>query len=133
MTDPTSVFIGGFLDGLLAGEFGGQAVVDASFTLKDASGTALGGDSFDSQVTSPVGGSVSDSVQHLLSFDTLLTPGETYEVFSTMTVEANPNGGTAQAIFNSSWEVAISGLPVPEPATLGLLLGELVVISHRRR
>ena len=131
-SDPTLVYIGGWLDGLLAGEFGGEASVEASVTLIDASGAPLGADSFTRDVTAPIDGADSDNVHRLLLLEAMLAPGETYAVSSTLAVAATANGGTAQAIFDNSWEVAISG--IPEPATLTLLaLGGLAVPRRRRK
>ena len=134
LSDPATVYLGGWLDGLLEGESSGEAAVEASFTLKDASGNPIGGDDFRLVLTSPGDGSDSADVHELLSFDALLTPGETYQLSSTVTVEAVPNGGAAQALFDNSWDVAISGTPIPEPATLSLLaLGALSLVRRRRR
>lgn len=132
LSDPTSVYIGGWLDGLLAGEFGGEASVEASVTLSDASGDPLGNESFTRDLTAPIDGADSDNIHQFLLLEAMLTPGETYVVSSTLSVAATANGGTAQAIFDNSWNVAISG--TPEPATLTLLaLGGLTVLRKRRR
>ncbi len=140
-TEPVEVFIFALLDGFLVGDNLGEASVQASLSLTDTGGNALGGDNANIAAESELGQLVEVDVAEFLSFSAFLTPGVDYILESSLTVNARGNGGAGRALFDNSFEYALSGedvnpFAIPEPSTLiifGIGLAGLAVGRRRRR
>ena len=136
-SDPTEVFVTAILDGRLLADNQGRSSVDALFRLLDAAGNPVPGasDSWDHLLTTNLGEQSDVMVHETLGFSALLTPGMTYYLESELSIMADANGfnGAGRAFFDNTFEVILSGQPIPEPASLALLgLGATPLIRRRR-
>ena len=136
-SDPQTVFLGGLLEGLLAADNGGDALVDAELLLLDASGAVIGSDSYQADVNPGIGFLTNAPVIEELAFDALLTPGESYTLTSRLRVAASsPLGGAGRALFADTFDVTLSGEPIvgiPEPSTLWLGGLAILFAAWRKR
>ncbi len=135
LTDPTEVFISALLDGYLQADNGGTSKVDATFRILDASGVQVGSafEQYTEEIITAFGQDQDADVSEALQFSETLTPGETYQLESTLSVWADAKSelGGARAFFDNTFEVTLSG--IPEPTSIALLSLAGITLFTRRR
>ena len=134
-TDPLTVFLNGTLEGQLLSDNLGKADVTASIEILDLNGVSLGNYSKKVSVNSLLGSQHNADVFEQIGIAVELTPGQTYEMVSTLTVFADGGlSGGARAFFDNTFVAEFGETLLPEPATLSLLvLGGLVLLKQKRK
>ena len=121
-TEPTEVYLIGYLNGFLHATDGGYARVNTSLALFDADGNRLADAVQFFDVTAPFGG-VDEEYFNIrpVWISATVIPGEGYEFVSSLEVYARKGAylSTARAMFDNTFTVELSGV-VPEPATVTL-------------
>lgn len=130
---PSTLYVGGLLDGTLEAGPDAVASVLASVLIRDTSGNELAkatwplsvGDGF------PLSGLV--PVHEYVYCQASLMPGTTYEISSSLEVYAKSGpGGGALSSFADSFTVRISGTEIPEPSTVLLVIPGALLLGIRR-
>ena len=134
-TDPLTVFLNGTLEGQLFSDNLGKANVTATIAILDLNGTTLGTYSKKVSVSSLFGSQHDADVFEQMGISVELTPGQVYEMTSTLTVFADGGlAGGARAFFDNTFIAEFGETLIPEPASLSLLaLGAVALWQRRRR
>jgi len=134
-TDPLTVFLNGTLEGRLLSDNLGKAHVIAKIEILDLGGVSLGRFSKKVSVNSLFGSQHNADVFEQIGIAVELTPGQTYEMLSTLTVLADGGlQGGARAFFDSTFTAEFGDTLVPEPTSLTLLaIGAVTLLRRRRR
>ena len=134
-TDPLTVFLNGTLEGRLLSDNLGKAHVIAKIEILDLGGVSLGRFSKKVSVNLLFGSQHNADVFEQIGIAVELTPGQTYEMLSTLTVLADGGlQGGARAFFDSTFTAEFGDTLVPEPTSLTLLaIGAVTLLRRRRR
>jgi len=133
--DPLTVILNGMLEGRLLSDNLGRADVTAVIEILELNGTSLGRYSKKVSVNSMFGAQHNAEVIEQMGISVELTPGETYEMVSTLTVFADGGlSGGARAFFDNTFTAEFGETLLPEPASLTLLaLGAVTLLRRRKR
>ncbi len=130
-TGGVDLFFNAALDGQLLSDNGGLASVLATVAVNQIDGPALGSVSRTFDVQSAAGSPDNVGVDSAFTLELALQAGVTYELVTSLTVTAdNTAGGTAEALFDNTFTVAIDTVAIPEPAAA---LAVLPWLATRRR
>ncbi len=128
----TDVFINTLLEGQLNTDGGGTASVLAKVTVLGDAGI-IDEVTRTFQANSSVGVPDNVTVNSAFALTLSLNAGQSYELVTEMQVTANDNGGTAEALFDQTFEVMFGSTAVPEPASFVLCaIGGMFFITRRR-
>ncbi|MCI0333917.1 MAG: choice-of-anchor E domain-containing protein [Planctomycetes bacterium] len=135
--DETLVFINGVLDGLLRADGGGRAEAVGVIELYTGSGSPI--DRIERFVYAD-SRDMNNSLNQLRARERFgllinLIPGNVYELRTQMRLLADPRGaGSALADFSNTFDVELSGEPIPEPGTAsGLISAVAASLAFRCR
>jgi hypothetical protein len=133
-SDPMTVFLNGTLEGQLLSDNLGRAKVTAKIEILDLDSVSLGSYSKEVSVNSLWGSQHNADVFEQMGIAVELTPGETYEMLSTLTVFADGGlSGGARAFFDNTFTAEFGETLLPEPTSLMLLaLGAGAMLRRRR-
>ena len=132
-TDPLTVFLNGTLEGQLLSDNLGKADVTAKIEIFDLNGTLLGRASKKVAVNSMLGSQHNADVFEQLGIAVELTPGQTYEMVSTLTVNADGGlSGGARAFFDNTFTAEFGETLLPEPTSMLLLAFGGAAMLRRR-
>jgi streptogramin lyase len=121
-TEPLTVFLNGTLEGQLLSDNLGRAKVTAKIEIFDLDGLSLGSCSKEVSVNSLFGSQHNADVFEQFGIAVELTPGQTYEMLSTLTVFADGGlSGGARAFFDNTFTAEFGETLIPEPTSLMLL------------
>jgi hypothetical protein len=134
-SDPLTVFLNGTLEGQLFSDNLGRAKVTARIEILDLNGVSLGSYSKEVSVNSLWGSQHNADVFEQMGIAVELTPGQTYEMLSTLTLFADGGlSGGARAFFDNTFTAEFGETLLPEPTSLMLLaVGAVAMLRRRRR
>ena len=133
-SDPLTVFLNGTLEGQLLSDNLGRADVTARMEIFDLNGASLGIASKKVSVNSLIGSQHNADVFEQIGIAVELTPGQTYEMVSELTVFADGGlSGGARAFFDNTFATEFGDTLIPEPTSLTLLAMAAGALLRRRR